>query len=482
VGEYLITAGTLSAGSNYTATISVGAKLTIKKTPITVTAGSHKVVYGLALPANTFIVSGTMGFSETITGVTYAYSTNPPRNVGNYDITPSAAVLSAGQASNYEFTYVKGALEITKATLMIYLSDGNSDWGDPVRPAGASSSEGLVNGDKLGTFNYTFNGSATEPAMPGSYALAATVATFGAGTPDNYEITVVPATYTINSPFFVAMDPKRGPVAGGTRFTINGFGFGFNNPIVRFAGVDATEVTLNGSTQIVGVTPPNPEGPVSVTLVTDAGTLELGEIYTYFPPKPTPQILALAPGQGTTAGGTKVTMTGSAFKGSNGKPAKIFVNGVLATGIKVSKNGNTIEFLTPPNPQGPMDIKVETNDGSFTFADGFEYIPGARTSTAVIIFNGDSSVLLAPGIARLNTLLKGIPKGATIVSVNVNGWVKRTASTAIDAKLSLARATVTANFLKRAGVKTKITLNGKGIYRLGSDLDRRAEIEIVWIK
>jgi outer membrane protein OmpA-like peptidoglycan-associated protein len=68
------------------------------------------------------------------------------------------------------------------------------------------------------------------------------------------------------------------------------------------------------------------------------------------------------------------------------------------------------------------------------------------------------------------------------VSVNVNGWVKRTASTAIDAKLSLARATVTANFLKRAGVKTKITLNGKGIYRLGNDQDRRAEIEIVWIK
>jgi outer membrane protein OmpA-like peptidoglycan-associated protein len=111
-----------------------------------------------------------------------------------------------------------------------------------------------------------------------------------------------------------------------------------------------------------------------------------------------------------------------------------------------------------------------------------EYIPGAKTSTAVIIFNGDSSVLLAPGIASLNKLVKGIPKGATIVSVNVNGWVKRTASTAIDAKLSLARATVTANFLKRAGVKAKITLNGKGIYRLGNDLDRRAEIEIVWIK
>ena len=482
VGEYLITAGTLSAGSNYTATISVGAKLTIKKAPITITAGSHKVVYAVALPANTFVTSGTMGFSETITGVTYAYSTNPPRNVGTYDITPSAAVLSAGQLSNYEITYVKGELEITKADLTIYISDASSDWGDTVKPAGASRSEGLKNNDKLGTFNYTFDGSETAPVMPGEYALDATVATFAAGTADNYNITIVPATYTINAPFFVNIDPKRGPVAGGTRFTINGFGFGLTNPIVRFDGLDATEVTLVGSTQISGVTPPHAEGLVAVTLITDHGTLELGEVFTYFPPKPTPQILALAPAKGSTAGGTKVTMSGSAFKGSNGKAAKIYVNGVLATGIKVSKSGNTIEFITPPNPTGPMDIKVETNDGSFTYADGFEYIPGAKTSKAVIIFNGDSSVLLAPGIASLNKLLKGIPKGATIVSVNVNGWVKRTASTAIDAKLSLARATVTANFLKRAGVKAKITLNGKGIYRLGNDQDRRSEIEIVWIK
>jgi outer membrane protein OmpA-like peptidoglycan-associated protein len=318
--------------------------------------------------------------------------------------------------------------------------------------------------------------------MPGVYALDATVATFAAGTTDNYDITIVPATYTINSPFFVAMDPKRGPEAGGTRFTINGFGFGFNNPIVRFDGLDATEVKLNGSTQITGVTPPHPKGLVSVTLITDAGTLELGNIFTYFPPKPTPQITALAPIQGTTAGGTKVTMSGQAFKGSDGKVAKIYVNGVLATGVKVSKNGQTLEFTTPGNRAGPVDIRVETKDGSFTFADGFEYIPGAQTTTSFIIFKGDSSVLQKPAIERLNKLLKRIPKGATILSVNVNGWVKRTPSTAIDAKLSKARATVTANFLKRAGIKVKISINGKGIYRLGNEQDRRAEIEIVWIR
>ncbi|MCX6495930.1 MAG: MBG domain-containing protein, partial [Rhodoluna sp.] len=482
VGEYLISVGTLSAGSNYTANISAGSKLTIKKRPITLTAGDKTMVYGSSLPANTFeLTSGTMAGSETVSSVTYTYSTNPPKNVGAYDITPSAAVVAGGLASNYEITYVKGELEITKAALTIYLSDGNSDWGDKVSPAGASSSEGLKNGDKLGTFNYTFDGSATVPAMPGEYALDGTVATFSTGTPDNYDITIVPAVYTINAPFFVNIDPKRGPVAGGTRFTINGFGFGLNNPVVKFDGLDATDVKLVGSTQITGLTPPHVEGLVAVTLITDHGTLELGEVFTYFPPKPTPQITALAPTEGPTTGGTKVTMSGSAFKGSDGKVAKIYVNGVLATGVKVSKDGKTIEFITPKNPQGPSDIKVVTKDGSFTYAAGFEYIPGAKTSTATIIFGGDSSVLLKPASDSLQKLIKGIPKSATIISININGWVKRTASTAIDAKLSLARATVTANFLKKAGLKGKYVLNGKGIYRLGNDQDRRAEIEITWI-
>ena len=482
VGEYLISVGTLSAGSNYQASISAGSKLTIKKRPISVTAGSHTMIYGSTLPTNTFsLTSGTMAGSETVSSVTYTYATNPPKNVGTYDITPSVAVIAGGIASNYEITYLAGVLTVTRAPLTIYLSDSNSDWGDKVSPAGVSRSEGLKNNDKLGTFNYTYDASATVPALPGEFVLDGTVATFATGTPDNYDITIIPATYTINAPFFVNIDPKKGPEAGGTRFTINGFGFGLNNPVVKFDGLDATEVTLVGSTQITGLTPPHVKGLVSVTLITDFGTLELGEVFTYFPPKPTPQISALAPTEGPTTGGTKVTMSGDAFKGSDGKVAKIYVNGVLASGVKVSKDGKTVEFIAPKNSAGPADIKVVTKEGSFTYAAGFEYIPGAKTSTSTIIFDGDKAVILKPAIASLQKLIKGIPKNATIISISVNGWVKRTSSTAIDAKLSLARATNTANYLKKAGLKGKYVINGKGIYRLGNDQDRRAEIEITWI-
>lgn len=483
VGEYQILVGTLSAGSNYTATITAGSKLTIKKRLIKIAADDKSVVYGSALPSNSYVIAeGTMVGAETISGVSYAYSTNPPKNVGDYTITVSAATVAGGLASNYDFQYETGTLSITKADLTIYLADSNSDWGDKIKPAGAKSSEGLKYTDKLGTFNYTFDGSGDEPTLPGTFVLDGTVATFGTGTPDNYNITVVPATYTVNPPFFVSIDPKRGPEAGGTKFTIYGFGFGLNDPIVKFDGLDATGVKLVGSNQITGFTPAHPAGLVPVTLVTEAGTFELGNVFTYFPPKPTPQINALAPTEGTTAGGTKVTVSGLAFRGSDGKVAKIYVDGILATDVKVSKDGKTLEFVTPKHAAGKVDVKVVTKDGSFTYTQGYEYIPGAQTSTAFIIFGGDSSVLLKPAMSGLDKLLKGIPSDATIISVNISGWVKRTASTAIDARLSLARATVTANYLKRKGLAGKYVINGKGIYRLGNDQDRRAEIEIVWIR
>ena len=486
VGQYVISAGSLTPGSNFATTISTGAKLTIKKVAITLTADNQSTAYGTSLPENSVTVtSGTLVGSETISSTTYTYSTNPPKNVGTYTITPSAALIGGGLASNYDLTYVDGELTITKASLTIYLSDSNSDWGDPIVPAKPSGAEGLVTGDKLGTFDYTYDESETAPLLPGTFALNGTVASFAAGSPDNYEITIVPATYTINAPFFVSIDPPSGPEAGGTRFSILGFGFGLNNPVVQFDGIEATSVKLVGSTQITGVTPPHAQGPVAVTLITDAGTLELGEVFTYIPPKPRPQISALAPIQGTTTGGTKVTLSGVALKGTDGKVAKIYVDGVLATGVKVSADGTTLEFITPKNSAGPADVKVVTKEGEFTFAGGFKYIPGARTSstsTSFIVFGGDSSVLQKPAIAGLQKLIKGIPKGAKVITIKISGWVKRTASTAIDAKLSLARANVTASFLKKAGIKGKYVIKGNGIYRLGNDQDRRAEIEIIWIK
>ena len=481
VGDYAISVGTLSAGSNYTATITSGAKLTIKKLEIHVKAGDKSAVYGATLPANTVSVSsGTMVGSESVSGASYTYSTATPVHVGSYTITPASATVTGGSASNYSFIYEAGTLTITKADLTVYLQKSNSDFGDTISHDGVNHSTGLKNNDVVGNIAYTYNSTTTDPALPGSYVLGGTVSSFSSGSADDYNITVVPATYVVNAPFFMAIDPKRGPEAGGTAFTITGLGFGFDAPVVYFDGLAATNVALVGSSMITGLTPAHVKGLVDVTIVTAGGTYDFGMVFTYYPPVPTPQVNSLGPIDGPTSGGNKVTLSGGFLKGSDGKPAKVYIDGKPATGITVSKDGKTLVMTVPAHAAGKVDITVTTKDGSFTFPQSYEYIPGGNTSVGFVIFGGDSSVLTAAGKASLDKLIKSIPKNAVIASVGINGWVHRTASTKIDAALSIARATVSAKYLKSKGIKGVYTLDGKGIYHLGNDQDRRAEIEIVW--
>ena len=153
----------------------------------------------------------------------------------------------------------------------------------------------------------------------------------------------------------------------------------------------------------------------------------------------------------------------------------------MAKGVKVSSDGTTLEVIAPKHAAGPVNVTITTKDGSFTYSLGYEYVQGAKTSTSYIIFGGDSSVLTARAKASLAKLVKSIPKSAKVLSVSINGWVKRTPSKAIDAKLSKARAVVTGRYLKGLRLGGKYVLSGKGIYHLGNDKDRRAEIEITWL-
>jgi hypothetical protein len=481
VGEYRISVGTFSAGPNFDATITSGAKLTIKKVVIHVKASDTNSVYGSNLPANSVTVtSGTMVGSETVSGAAYGYSTTPPSHVGTYTITPSTATVAGGLAANYDFVYETGTLTITKADLTVYLQKSNSDWGDAIAHDGVNHATGLKNSDKVGNIAYTYDGTSTDPSLPGTYALGGSVLDFYLGSADDYNITVVPATYVVNTPFFMSIDPARGPEAGGTAFTIVGLGFGFNAPRVLFDGLEATSVSLVGSSQISGLTPAHVKGLVIVTIITDSGTYDFGMVFTYYPPVPTPQVNSLGPISGPTSGGNKVTLSGSFFPGSDRKPAKIYVDGKLATGIKVSKDGKTLEMIVPAHALGKFDIRVSTKDGSFTYPQSYEYVPGGQSTKAFIIFGGDSSVLTKSGIAGLEKLFKKIPKNALVSSIKINGWVHRTKSTRIDAALSYARALVSAKYLKLKGLMGTYSLKGMGIYHLGNDLDRRAEIEVVW--
>ena len=103
VGSYAINQGTLSAGSNYALTF-VGANLTIKARPVTVTADAKTKIYGDDDPALTY--TGALHGTDSFTG---SLARVAGENVGSYAI--NQGTLSAG--SNYALTFVGANLTIT---------------------------------------------------------------------------------------------------------------------------------------------------------------------------------------------------------------------------------------------------------------------------------------------------------------------------------------------------------------------------------
>ncbi|PXY38651.1 hemagglutination protein, partial [Flavobacterium cheongpyeongense] len=112
IGNYAITQGNLSAGSNYNITY-VSKDFTITAKPITVTAdASQTKVYGTTNPVYSYTVSPSLVSGDSFTG-TLTRATG--ENIGNYAITQGS--LSAG--TNYNITYVSKDFTITAKPITV---------------------------------------------------------------------------------------------------------------------------------------------------------------------------------------------------------------------------------------------------------------------------------------------------------------------------------------------------------------------------
>ena len=115
-GEYAIT---VSGGEadNYEFAEYMAGKLTVKKAPLTVTAGSYTMTYGDKLPEFELSYDGFVnGEDSTVLAsqpiIACEAGENP--DAGEYAIT-----VSGGEADNYEFEYVAGKLTVEKAAQTI---------------------------------------------------------------------------------------------------------------------------------------------------------------------------------------------------------------------------------------------------------------------------------------------------------------------------------------------------------------------------
>jgi len=152
VGSYLITPSGLTS-TNYSISYATGA-LEITPADLLVTADNKTKVYGDADPAFSVSYAGFVnGDTEAALGGSLSFSREPGEDVGSYLITPSGLT-----STNYSISYATGALEITKADLLVTADNTAKVYGE-TDPAFTVSYAGFVNAD-------------TEAALGGSLSLS----------------------------------------------------------------------------------------------------------------------------------------------------------------------------------------------------------------------------------------------------------------------------------------------------------------------
>lgn len=154
--------------------------------PSTVTANSYERVYGETNPEFEYKVEG--GALDGTPVITCEATATSP--VGTYDI-----VVKRGTETNYDVTYVKGTLTITKAPLKIKAGEYTRKQGEE-NPEFTLTYEGFKNNEteEVLTKKPTATTTATKKSTVGDY----TVTVSGAEA-QNYEITYVDGVLTVTA-------------------------------------------------------------------------------------------------------------------------------------------------------------------------------------------------------------------------------------------------------------------------------------------
>jgi IPT/TIG domain/Phosphate-induced protein 1 conserved region len=236
---------------------------------------------------------------------------------------------------------------------------------------------------------------ATIPA--GSGVVDVTVST-SAGTSttsasDHYTY-VAPSAPTVS-----AVTPTTGPTAGGQSVTITGTGFA-NGATVSIGGQAATGVSVDSATQITATTPAHAAGTVDVVVTTTGGTstTSASDHYTYVAPS-APTVSAVSPTSGPTAGGQRVTITGTGFTTG----ATVAFGSTAGTAVTVV-SPTTITVTTPKHAKGTVDVHVTTTGGASAVTTGDRYTYLARPKVT--------------GLSRVS----GTRKGGTKVTITGTGF------------------------------------------------------------
>ena len=180
-------------------------------------------------------------------------------------------------------------------------------------------------------------------------------------------------------PTVTGIFPAAGTTSGATAVTITGTNFrsGATAAFVDLTGsVALSSVSFVNATTLTATTPAHAAGAMDVVVFNDdrqTGTLGNGFAYQALV---APAVTAISPNNGSTLGGTPVTITGTGFQSG----ATVSLGGVAATGVSVL-GATTITAATGAHVTGVVDVVVSVPTvGSGTLPAGYFYVPPAASS------------------------------------------------------------------------------------------------------
>ncbi|WP_321348699.1 MBG domain-containing protein [Halopseudomonas oceani] len=428
-GSYVFTVGGGNA-DNYELTFVDGA-LTINKAQATVTANSGTTTYnGTEQSISGFTVDGLVNGEDqsVVTGVNT--SGGKGTNAGSYVLK-----VGGGSADNYELTYVDGTLTINKAQATVTANSGTTTYNGTEQSVSGFTVDGLVNGENESVLTgvTTSGGKGTNA---GSYVL-----TVGGGSADNYELTFVDGTLTINKAQATVTANSSTTTYNGTEqsvsgFTVDGLVNGEEASVLTGITTSGGKGTNAGSYTL---TASGADGNYELTFVD--GTLTINKA----------QATVTANSGTTTYNGTEQSVSGFTVDGLvNGEEASV-LSGVTTSGGKGTNAGNYV--LTARGTDGNYELSfvdgkltinkaqatVTANSGTTTYNGTEQSVSGFTVEGLV---NGEEASVLT-GV----TTSGGKGTNAGTYTLTASGADGNYELTFVDGTLTInkAQATVTAN-------------------------------------
>jgi len=372
--------------------------------------GTSVAITGAGFTGATAVKFGATAATSFTVNSDTSISAFAPAGSGTVDVTVTAPGGTSATSSADQFTYLARPVVGSISPSSGYELGGTSV---TINGAGFTGATAVQFG---GTPAYSFSVLsdqrivATTARGTGTVHVTITTPNGTSATSSADQFTFVPP------PSLTSISPTSGPSTGGTSVTINGTNL-TGATSVTFGANAATDVTVVSATQITAKSPAG-SGVADVRVVTPYGTspTSSADQFTYILP---PAVTNLSPNRFPSAGGTTVTITGTAFTDATA----VMFGSTAATSFTLN-SANSITAVTPSG-SGTGSVLVTTPIGtsasggpsSYTYADAptvSSISPAAGPTTG-----GASVVITGTGfVTRGGTTVKFGTVSATSVTFN----------------------------------------------------------------